>query len=119
METPIPTSTGGPAWNELGEIEYVLPDELPTGWTVKVATERPGRPVGEWTDHFEVLENRVRKSLLVLGAHHPTSEEDESLLDTAGEIKDLSNDNFAFLLVFAVPHDAATTLPAKSRIRGI
>jgi hypothetical protein len=106
-EASAPPSAGRTDWAELGHIAYVLPDKLPAGWTVRVATERPGRPVGEWTDHIEVLANKNRNSYLILGAHKSSSTKDDSFDKTDGEVTDMGDaDNFAYLLAYVVRQDA-------------
>jgi hypothetical protein len=109
-----PPSTGKPDWDELGDIAYVLPERLPPGWTTQSATERAGRPVREWTAHFEILSNETRESYLILIAEAgPRVEQDSPVTD--GEITDMDVNNFGFLFVYVVGQNP----PPQAQARGV
>lgn len=47
----VPTlGCSGGGVDDVTHIDYLLPEELPEGWTLRVATERPGRPEEDWVD---------------------------------------------------------------------
>ena len=85
------------AWEHIDDIVYVLPEELPGGWSLHVATERTGRPRSEWTDHIEVLTDESGEGFLVLSSGLT----DDTATDSRpGAIEDVPSEAFSYLFAF-------------------
>jgi hypothetical protein len=93
-------------WSSLGEIAYVVADDLPEGWSLSHATLRPGRPADEWAHHFEILSTPERDRFLIVGAGTVGGDGPAA----PGEVEAVDVDDFMFHLTFTVgafPADAA------------
>ena len=93
-----------PRWDQLGEIEYLLPSKLPPGWKLKTATERPGRPQKEWQEHDEILTTKLHDRFLFLEIHRlDTSDQaDVSLQSKPGKVDDVPQEEVIYLLAYVV-----------------
>lgn len=55
-------------WVRLDDISYVVPTNLPDGYSYAYATERPGQPFKEWDSHAELYANEARDEFISIGA---------------------------------------------------
>lgn len=104
-------ATAGTEWEQLDEIVYVLPETLPEGWTVRVATERPGRPQREWTERSEVLGDGSGERFLVLAS---TRSDGEPTSGDPGPVQDLPVEAFTYLFAYVLGED-----PSPLTARGV
>lgn len=84
------------SWSRLGEIAYVVPVELPSGWVLSVADEWVGRPRSEWTTHVEILAKSDWSRFLVLSAYLPDDPEHSGAV--SGPVRDEDLRDFRYLL---------------------
>ena len=82
-------------WQTLGEIVYLLPGDLPEGWELDWAAERPGRPRSEWRAHIEVLTAEGR--ILLIGVST-----DDDLEPTPVEVVDFDPDELVYVLGYTL-----------------
>ena len=115
----VSSSGPGPRWADLGDIAYVLPEDLPPGWMVKLATERAGRPRDEWQDHFEFFAGR--DGFLILGAHRLSSASDFGFGPPGTHAVERSDaGRFMMALAFVLPAKPSaglTTAPSAKDLR--
>jgi hypothetical protein len=99
-----PASDAGHAdWEDVGDIVYLLPEDLPDGWTLRSATERVGLPRAEWTSHTELLAGaRGEDGLLIVEAHRLAPHDDPRayLPLEEGMIGRTRTDGFIYFLGF-------------------
>lgn len=98
-------------WRRLGDVAYVLPDDLPSGWAVAWAVERQGRPPDQWTSRSEVLATRDRRRFVVLSASK-VDEPDRGAQPGFGQARDVSARSFGYLFARTVGVDPD---PLKAR----
>jgi hypothetical protein len=98
-------------WERIHEIVYLLPDHVPDGWSLRTATERPGRPRRDWTDHLELLADASGERFVVLWAARM---DDGAPGGRPGAVEDLPQNAFVHLFAFLGGGD-----PAGLAARGV
>lgn len=100
--SPAPDA-GRADWEDVDDIVYLLPEELPDGWTLGMATERPGLPRSDWRSHTEILSDaQGNGGLLIVEVHRLGPHEDPRGLVPLeeGTIGRISTEGFIYFLGF-------------------
>src|SRR4029077_7113092 len=99
---------------------YLLPSKLPMGWKLKLATERPGRPLSAWQDHWEILTTAAQDRYLLLVVHLLGA--GDSSQDTPGKpgpVIDVPTGDFVLSIAYSIQRGATAPDPNTLHARGV